>query len=115
MAHSFVTSFDHEIDSYRAYAEAFPKTCFLLIDTYNSIEGAKKAVIVGKELEKRGEKLMGVRLDSGDLAELSKHFGVVGPGMEVVPGANETLDQIAVFETTASKGITLNTQSRTDI
>ncbi|MBU4221102.1 MAG: nicotinate phosphoribosyltransferase [Euryarchaeota archaeon] len=72
MAHSFVTSFDHEIDSYRAYAEAFPKRCFLLIDTYNSIEGAKKAVIVGKELEKRGEKLMGVRLDSGDLAELSK-------------------------------------------
>ncbi len=73
MAHSFVTSFDHEIDSYRAYAEAFPKKCFLLIDTYNSIEGAKKAVIVGKELEKKGEKLMGVRLDSGDLAELSKH------------------------------------------
>lgn len=71
MAHSFVTSFDHEIDSYRAYAEAFPKRCFLLIDTYNSVEGAKKAVIVGKELENRGEKLMGVRLDSGDLAELS--------------------------------------------
>ena len=72
MAHSFVTSFDNEIDSYRAYADAFPKRCFLLIDTYNSIEGAKKAIIVGKELEKRGEKLMGVRLDSGDLAELSK-------------------------------------------
>jgi nicotinate phosphoribosyltransferase len=73
MAHSFVTSFDHEIDSYRAYADTFPKRCFLLIDTYNSIQGAKKALIVGKELEKRGEKLMGVRLDSGDLAELSKH------------------------------------------
>ncbi len=72
MAHSFVTSFDHEIDSFRAYAEAFPKKCFLLIDTYNSIEGAKKAVIVGKELEKEGEKLLGVRLDSGDLSELSK-------------------------------------------
>jgi nicotinate phosphoribosyltransferase len=72
MAHSFVTSFEHEIDSYRAYAEAFPKRCFLLIDTYNSIEGAKKAVIVGKELEERGERLLGVRLDSGDLAELSK-------------------------------------------
>jgi nicotinate phosphoribosyltransferase len=72
MAHSFVTSFDNEIDSYRAYADAFPKRCFLLIDTYNSIEGAKKAIIVGKELEKRGEKLVGVRLDSGDLAELSK-------------------------------------------
>ncbi len=73
MAHSFVTSFEHEIDSFRAYANAFPKKCFLLIDTYNSIEGAKKAVIVGKELEKRGERLLGVRLDSGDLSTLSKH------------------------------------------
>ena len=72
MAHSFVTSFNHEIDSYRAYAQAFPKRCFLLIDTYDSIEGAKKAVIVGKELEKKGERLLGVRLDSGDLALLSK-------------------------------------------
>ncbi len=71
MAHSFVTSFDREINSYRAYADAFPKRCFLLIDTYNSIEGAKKAVIVGKELENRGERLLGVRLDSGDLCELS--------------------------------------------
>jgi nicotinate phosphoribosyltransferase len=73
MAHSFVTSFDHEVDSYRAYADAFPKRCFLLIDTYNTIEGAKKAVIVGKELEEKGERLLGVRLDSGDLGELSKH------------------------------------------
>jgi len=72
MAHSFVTSFEHEIDSFRAYADAFPKKCFLLIDTYNSIEGARKAVIVGKELEKRGERLIGVRLDSGDLSMLSK-------------------------------------------
>jgi nicotinate phosphoribosyltransferase len=72
MAHSFVTSFEHEIDSYRTYAKAFPKKCYLLIDTYNTLEGAKKAVIVGKELEKKGEKLMGVRLDSGDLCELSK-------------------------------------------
>jgi nicotinate phosphoribosyltransferase len=72
MAHSFVTSYDHEIDSYRAYARAFPKRCFLLIDTYDSIEGAKKAVMVGKEMEKRGESLLGVRLDSGDVALLSK-------------------------------------------
>ncbi len=77
MAHSFVTSFDHEIDSFRAYADAFPKKCFLLIDTYNSIEGAKKAVIVGKELENKGERLLGVRLDSGDLSELSKHVRVI--------------------------------------
>lgn len=83
MAHSFVTSFEHEIDSFRAYAGAFPKRCFLLIDTYDSIEGAKKAVIVGKELENKGEKLMGVRLDSGDLNELSKHVRRIldGAGM----------------------------------
>lgn len=72
MAHSFVTSFEHEIDAFRAYANTFPSKCFLLIDTYNSIEGAKKAVVVGKEMEQRGEKLQGVRLDSGDLSELSK-------------------------------------------
>ncbi|NJD78030.1 MAG: nicotinate phosphoribosyltransferase [Candidatus Methanoperedens sp.] len=86
MAHSFVTSFDHEIDSFRAYADAFPKKCFLLIDTYNSIEGAKKAVIVGKELEKKGEKLLGVRLDSGDLSDLSKHVRIIldGAGLDYV-------------------------------
>jgi len=84
MAHSFVTSFDHEIDSFRAYADAFPKRCFLLIDTYNSIEGAKKAVIVGKELEKKGEKLLGIRLDSGDLSELSKQVRMIldGAGLD---------------------------------
>ncbi|VVB93545.1 Putative nicotinate phosphoribosyltransferase [uncultured archaeon] len=86
MAHSFVTSFDHEIDSYRAYADAFPNRCFLLIDTYNSIEGAKKAVIVGKELEKKGERLLGVRLDSGDLALLSKEVRIIldGAGLDYV-------------------------------
>jgi len=77
MAHYFVTSFDLEIDSYRAYADAFPKRCFLLIDTYDSIEGARKAVIVGKELEERGEKLLGVRLDSGDMCELSKQVRMI--------------------------------------
>ena len=72
MAHSFITSFDREIDSFRAYADTFPSKCILLIDTYDTIEGAKKATIIGKELEKCGEKLVGVRLDSGDLCELSK-------------------------------------------
>ena len=83
MAHSFVTSFDHEIDSYRVYADAFPKRCFLLIDTYNTIEGAKKAVIVGKELELKGEKLLGVRLDSGDLSELSKQVRKILDGADL--------------------------------
>lgn len=86
MAHSFVTSFEHEIDAFRAYADTFPSKCFLLIDTYNTIEGAKKAAVVGKELEMRGERLQGVRLDSGDLSELSKQVRKIldGAGLTYV-------------------------------
>ncbi len=70
-AHSFVMSFQSEIESFRAYVKTFPKNTTLLIDTYDTINGAKNAVIVGKELEKSGGRLGGVRLDSGNLAELS--------------------------------------------
>lgn len=72
MAHSFVTSFEHEIDAFRAFAEVFPDNTVLLIDTYDTVEGAKKAVTVGREMEAEGHQLRGVRLDSGDMAELSK-------------------------------------------
>jgi len=72
MAHSFVLFFDSEIDSFRAFAKTFPNKSTLLIDTFDNIKGAEKAVVVAKELEKKGFKLRGVRLDSGDLAEISK-------------------------------------------
>ncbi len=72
MAHSFVMSFDKEIDSFRAFARTFPEKSTLLIDTYDELAGAEKAIIVAKELEKKGFKLGGLRLDSGDLAESSK-------------------------------------------
>ncbi len=72
MAHSFVMLFEREIDSFRAFVKTFPDKSTLLIDTFDDIKGAEKAVIVAKELEKSGFKLGGVRLDSGDLAELSK-------------------------------------------
>jgi len=72
MAHSFVLFFDSEIDSFRAFAKTFPNKSTLLIDTFDNIKGAEKAVVVAKELEKTGFKLRGVRLDSGDLAEISK-------------------------------------------
>jgi nicotinate phosphoribosyltransferase len=68
MAHSFVMSFEREIDAFRAYAESFPRATTLLIDTYDTLAGARNAATVGKELAKRGEKLIGVRIDSGDLA-----------------------------------------------
>jgi nicotinate phosphoribosyltransferase len=62
-AHSFIMSFPHEIDAFRAYHDSFPGHDTLLIDTYDTIEGARRAVAVGS--------IAGVRLDSGDLAALS--------------------------------------------
>jgi nicotinate phosphoribosyltransferase len=72
MAHSFVMSFEKEVDAFRAFAKTFPNKSTLLIDTYNDLAGAEKAAVVAKELEANGHKLGGVRLDSGDLAEISK-------------------------------------------
>jgi nicotinate phosphoribosyltransferase len=72
MAHSFVTSFEEEIDAFRAFAKTFPHNTVLLIDTYDTIQGAHNAVIVGREMMERGERLKGVRLDSGDMGQLSK-------------------------------------------
>lgn len=72
MAHSFVTSFDEEIEAFRAFVETSPENSVLLVDTYDTISGTKKAAEVGKEMAVRGERLKGVRLDSGDMAQLSR-------------------------------------------
>lgn len=72
MAHSFVMSFDSEIDSFRAFANTFPKRTILLVDTYNTIKGISNAIRVAKELKDKGFSLKGIRLDSGDLVNLSK-------------------------------------------
>lgn len=69
MAHSFVTSFEREVDAFRAYAKSFPESAVLLIDTYDTLAGAAKAAAVGKEMSARGESLRGVRLGSGALDE----------------------------------------------
>ena len=71
-AHSWVMSFATELDAFRAFAASSPKNCCLLLDTYDVREGIKNAIIVAKEMEERGERLSAVRLDSGDLARLSK-------------------------------------------
>lgn len=68
MAHSFVSSFEREIDAFRAYVTSFPHHSTLLIDTYDTMEGARNAVEVAREMARRGQKLVGVRIDSGDLA-----------------------------------------------
>ena len=67
-AHSWVMSFDSELDAFRAFAKAMPHNCILLVDTYDVEEGIENAITVGKEMEARGEKLIGIRIDSGDLA-----------------------------------------------
>ena len=73
MAHSWVQLFDTELESFRAYAKVYPDDCTLLIDTYNVLKsGLPNAITVFKELEAAGHKGRGVRIDSGDIAYLSK-------------------------------------------
>ncbi|WP_432797764.1 nicotinate phosphoribosyltransferase [Poriferisphaera sp. WC338] len=70
-AHSWVMSFDSELEAFEAYAEAMPNNCMFLVDTYDTLEGVRQAVAVGKKLRDKGHDLLGIRLDSGDLAYLS--------------------------------------------
>ncbi len=73
MAHSFIQSYGDELQAFRDFAKIRPKNCVLLIDTYNTLRsGLPNAITVAKEMENDGEQLLGVRLDSGDLAYLSK-------------------------------------------
>ncbi|MGC1632079.1 MAG: nicotinate phosphoribosyltransferase, partial [Gelidibacter sp.] len=73
MAHSFIQSYDDELRAFRDFAKYRPKNCVFLVDTYNTLKsGLPNAIIVAKEMESKGERLLGVRLDSGDLAYLSK-------------------------------------------
>jgi nicotinate phosphoribosyltransferase len=71
-AHSWVMSFDSELEAFDAYARALPNNVVFLVDTYNTLEGVRRAVEVGRRLREGGRELLGIRLDSGDLAYLSK-------------------------------------------
>ena len=74
MAHSWVQSFESELDAFKAYATEYPDTTVLLVDTYDTLRsGIPNAITVAKELEKTGHKLVAIRIDSGDLAYLSRH------------------------------------------
>lgn len=74
MAHSFIQSFDTEYDAFMFYAKTYPNACTLLIDTYSTLKsGIVNAIKVAKDyLEPNGYRLKGVRIDSGDMAYLSK-------------------------------------------
>ena len=70
-AHSWVTAFPTEKQAFAAYASVLPQNAVLLVDTYNTIHGVKAAIEEGKKLRQQGADLLAIRLDSGDLAELS--------------------------------------------
>ena len=74
-AHSWIMSFQDELSAFRAYAKLYPDACILLIDTYDTLDsGLPHAIQVFKELREQGikPKRYGIRMDSGDLAYLSK-------------------------------------------
>ncbi len=72
-AHSWVMSFPDELTAFRAYAEVYPTSCMLLVDTYDTLKsGVPNAITVFKELRQKGYEPVGIRLDSGDLAYLTK-------------------------------------------
>ncbi len=84
MAHSYVSSHESEIDAFRNLVKSFPERSILLIDTYDTIAGARNAAEVGKEMEVLGQCLQGVRLDSGDFDSLSRQVRVIldRPGLQ---------------------------------
>ncbi|WP_439474626.1 nicotinate phosphoribosyltransferase [Algoriphagus formosus] len=70
-AHSWIMSFETELEAFEAYADAFPDQSVFLVDTYDTIQGVKNAIKVGEKLRSMGKELIGIRIDSGDLAYFS--------------------------------------------
>lgn len=70
-AHSWVMSFDSELEAFEKYAEVMPNNCIFLVDTYDTLDGVRHAIEVGQRLRTQGHEMVGIRLDSGDLAHLS--------------------------------------------
>lgn len=72
MAHAYVMRFDDEVDAFRTFARDFGERAVLLVDTYDTVRGARRVVEVARELAAEGRRIGGVRLDSGDLVTLSR-------------------------------------------
>ncbi|MCB9080347.1 MAG: nicotinate phosphoribosyltransferase [Lewinellaceae bacterium] len=71
-AHSWIMCFPNELDAFRAYAETMPNSSVMLVDTYDTLTGVTHAITVAQEMRRQGRELRGIRLDSGDLTELSR-------------------------------------------
>ena len=109
-AHSWVMSFDDELESFQAYAAAMPNNSIFLVDTYDTLEGVRNAVRVGQWLRAHGHEIIGVRLDSGDFVQLSiearKILDEAGFPQAVIVGSND-LDE-HLIASLKEQGATIN-------
>jgi nicotinate phosphoribosyltransferase len=100
MAHSFVQSFADELTAFRCFAEGRPEDCVLLVDTYDTLKsGVPNAIEVAKEMAQRGQRLTGIRLDSGDLAYLARQSRTMldAAGLSYVKiAASNQLDEFVI-------------------
>ena len=107
-AHSWIQSFETELEAFRAYAALFPDECILLVDTYDTLRsGIPNAVKVGKELRDAGHRLAGIRIDSGDLTFLSKkaRHELDAAGLDYVKiVASNDLDEYIIADILAQGG-----------
>jgi nicotinate phosphoribosyltransferase len=105
MAHSYVTAFDDEAEAFRTFARRFPANAVLLIDTYNTEEGARVAASVADELADEGIAVRGVRIDSGDLERLARSVRSILDGAghrEIQIFASGDLDEYRIAEMVAN-------------
>ena len=105
MAHAYVMSFKDEREAFAAYARDFPDNAILLVDTYDTVDGARIAAEVAKELQREGIRIRGVRLDSGELRPLAHQVREIlddaGCG-EVLIFASGDLDEYRITELVAA-------------
>ena len=99
MAHSFITSFDSELEAFCAYAESFPRNSTFLVDTYDTIQGIRNATSTAHRMREHGHELNAIRLDSGDFVTLSVEARAILdaaglPGVQVI--ASGGLDEFQI-------------------
>ena len=109
-AHSWVMCHDDELTAFREYAQVMPNNCVFLVDTYDTLQGVHHAVTVGRELRRQGHEMIGIRLDSGDLAYLSIEARRIldegGFPQAAIVGSND-LDE-RIVETLSDQGAKIN-------
>ncbi len=109
-AHSWVMAFESETEAFLTYARTLPNNGIFLVDTYDTLEGVRHAIEAGRRLRENGHEMMGIRLDSGDLAWLSvqarRMLDEAGFGQAVIVGSGD-LDE-HIIESLKLQGAAIN-------